>query len=130
MRTKDLITFKPDDYIEDIHPIMASTRHRYFPVVDSSGKYLGMVSRRNFLAATKKQIVLVDHNEKSQAVNGMETADILEIIDHHRLGTVATAKPVYFRNQPLGSTCTIIYILLLIKINYLIVLLILKILRT
>ena len=111
MRTKDLITFKPDDFIEDIHPIMASTRHRYFPVVDSSGKYLGMVSRRNFLAATKKQIVLVDHNEKSQAVNGMETADILEIIDHHRLGTVATAKPVYFRNQPLGSTCTIIYLM-------------------
>ena len=111
MRTKDLITFKQDDFIEDIHPIMASTRHRYFPVVDSAGKYMGMVSRRNFLAATKKQIVLVDHNEKSQAVNGMETADILEIIDHHRLGTVSTTRPVYFRNQPLGSTCTIIYLM-------------------
>ena len=111
MRTKDLLTFKQDDFIEDVHPIMASTRHRYFPVVDSSGRYVGMVSRRNFLAATKKRLILVDHNEKSQAVNGMEEAEILEIIDHHRLGTVSTNKPVYFRNQPLGSTCTIIYLM-------------------
>ena len=109
MRTKDLLTFKLDDYIEDVHPVMASTRHRYFPVIDSAGKYIGMVSRRNFLAASKKKLILVDHNEKTQAVNGMENAEILEIIDHHRLGTVTTTKPVYFRNQPLGSTCTILY---------------------
>ena len=88
---------------------MASTRHRYFPVVDAEGRYKGMVSRRNFLGASKKKLILVDHNEKSQAVNGMESAELLEIIDHHRLGTVTTARPVYFRNQPLGSTCTIIY---------------------
>ncbi len=111
MRSKDLLTFKMDDYIEDVHPVMASTRHRYFPVVDSAGRYKGMVSRRNFLAATKKQLILVDHNEKGQAVNGMESAEILEIIDHHRLGTVTTNKPVYFRNQPLGSTCTILYLM-------------------
>lgn len=109
MRTRDLVTFKQDDYIEDVAPIMASTRHRYFPVVDAAGKYKGMVSRRNFLGAKKKKLILVDHNEKSQAVDGMESADILEIIDHHRLGTVTTDRPVYFRNQPLGSTCTIIY---------------------
>ena len=113
MKCDDLLTFKPDDYIEDIQPIMASTRHRYFPVVNSSGKYKGMVSRRNFLGASKKQLILVDHNEKSQAVTGMEAAEILEIIDHHRLGTVATTKPVYFRNQPLGSTCTILYLMYL-----------------
>ena len=109
MKSENLITFKMDDYIEDVLPIMASTRHRYFPVVDAEGRYKGMVSRRNFLGASKKKLILVDHNEKSQAVNGMEAAELLEIIDHHRLGTVNTSRPVYFRNQPLGSTCTIIY---------------------
>ena len=109
MRTKDLQTFKADDYIEDVLPIMASTRHRYFPVVDSAGNYKGMVSRRNFLGASRKKVILVDHNEKTQAVNGIEAADLLEIIDHHRLGTVTTSKPVFFRNQPVGCTCTIIY---------------------
>ena len=109
MRSENLLTFKLDDVIEDVLPVMASTRHRYFPVIDSAGRYKGMVSRRNFLAASKKKLILVDHNEQSQAVNGMETAEILEIIDHHRLGTVTTTKPVYFRNQPLGSTCTIIF---------------------
>lgn len=109
MKSDNMLTFKLDDFIEDIQPIMASTRHRYFPVIDSANKYKGMVSRRNFLAVSKKKVILVDHNEKTQAVDGMETADILEIIDHHRLGTVATSRPVYFRNQPLGSTCTIIY---------------------
>lgn len=109
MRSKDLQTFKADDYIEDVLPIMAGTRHRYFPVVDSAGNYKGMVSRRNFLGASKKRVILVDHNEKSQAVNGIESAELLEIIDHHRLGTVTTSKPVFFRNQPVGCTCTIIY---------------------
>lgn len=109
MKSENLITFKMDDYIEDVLPVMASTRHRYFPVVEAEGRYKGMVSRRNFLGASKKKLILVDHNEKSQAVNGMESAELLEIIDHHRLGTVTTARPVYFRNQPLGSTCTIIY---------------------
>ena len=109
MRSKDLQTFKADDYIEDVLPIMAGTRHRYFPVVDSAGHYKGMVSRRNFLGASKKKVILVDHNEKSQAVNGIESAELLEIIDHHRLGTVTTTKPVFFRNQPVGCTCTIIY---------------------
>lgn len=109
MKDKDLITFKPDDYIEDVRPVMASTRHRYFPVVDAGGNYRGMVSRRNFLGVHKKRLILVDHNEKSQAVNGVETAEILEIIDHHRIGAVTTQKPIFFRNQPLGSTCTILY---------------------
>lgn len=113
MRKSNLVTFKLDDYIEDVQPIMASTRHRYFPIIDSSRRYKGMVSRRNFLGVSKKKLILVDHNEKSQAVNGMENAEILEIIDHHRLGTVTTSKPVYFRNQPLGSTCTILYLMYL-----------------
>lgn len=67
-----------------------------------------MISRRNLLGAKGKRIILVDHNEKTQAVDGMESADIQEIIDHHRLGTVETMSPVFFRNQPLGCTATII----------------------
>lgn len=109
MKTENLITFETEDYIDDIKDIMASKRHRDFPILDKTGKYKGMISRRNLLGARGKQIILVDHNEKSQAVEGMEGADILEIIDHHRLGTVETMAPVFFRNQPLGCTGTIIY---------------------
>jgi len=111
MRKDNLITFHMDDYIEDIQEVMASTRHRYFPVLDKDDHYIGMISRRNFLGAKKKQLILVDHNEKNQAVNGADSAEILEIIDHHRLRTIETAGPVFFRNQPLGSTCTIIYLM-------------------
>ena len=81
----------------------------YDPIMNSNGKYLGMISRRNLLGARGKSIILVDHNEKTQAVEGIESADIKEIIDHHRLGTVETLGPVFFRNQPLGCTATIIY---------------------
>lgn len=109
MKTENLITFESEDYIDDIREVMASKRHRDFPILDKEGKYKGMISRRNLLGAKGKQIILVDHNEKSQAVEGMEGADILEIIDHHRLGTVETISPVFFRNQPLGCTATIIY---------------------
>ncbi|MBQ9589331.1 MAG: putative manganese-dependent inorganic diphosphatase [Butyrivibrio sp.] len=111
MKKDGLVCFHMDDYIEDIQDVMAQMRHRYFPVLDKNEHYIGMISRRNFLGAKKKQLILVDHNEKNQAVNGADAADILEIIDHHRLGTIETAGPVFFRNQPLGSTCTIIYLM-------------------
>lgn len=109
MRTDGLITFEDTDYIDDIKDVMASKRHRDFPILDSEGKYKGMLSRRNLLGARGKQVVLVDHNERSQAVDGIENAQILEIIDHHKLGTVETIAPVFFRNQPVGCTATIIY---------------------
>ena len=109
MKTEDLITFEDSDCIDDVKEVMASKRHRDFPVLDKDGKYLGMISRRNLLGAKGKQIILVDHNEKNQAVDGLENADIQEIIDHHKLGTVETISPVFFRNQPLGCTATIIY---------------------
>lgn len=109
MKTENLITFDTDDYIDDIKEVMASKRHRDFPILDKNGKYKGMISRRNLLGAKGKNVILVDHNERSQAVDGMENANILEIIDHHRLGTVETMGPVFFRNQPLGCTATIIY---------------------
>lgn len=88
---------------------MAKKRHRDFPILDKNGKFSGMISRRNLLDAKKKQLVLVDHNERSQAVDGLEEAEILEIIDHHRIGSIETLSPVFFRNQPLGCTATIIY---------------------
>lgn len=109
MRKEDLVTFRMDDYTDTIKETMAKKRHRDFPVLDKYGNYIGMISRRNLLNMSPKKIILVDHNEKSQAVEGVENAEILEIIDHHRLGSLETISPVFFRNQPLGCTATIIY---------------------
>ncbi|MGN0298201.1 MAG: putative manganese-dependent inorganic diphosphatase [Lachnospiraceae bacterium] len=109
MRRDNLVTFIIEDFVDDIRDTMAKLRHRDFPVLDAQGCYLGMASRRNLLGLKKKKVILVDHNEKAQAVNGIEDAEILEIIDHHRLGTIETMGPVFFRNQPLGCTGTIIY---------------------
>lgn len=109
MRKDNLLTFELDDTVDSIKEIMSKQRHRDFPIVDDLGHYYGMVSRRNLLALRKKKVILVDHNEKSQAVDGIEEAEICEIIDHHRLGSLQTISPVYFRNQPVGCTATIIY---------------------
>lgn len=109
MQTENLLKFNVDTPIEDARRVMASVRHRYFPILDNDGKYCGVVSRRNLLNLHRKQIILVDHNEKTQAVDGVESAEILEIIDHHKLGTIETISPVFFRNQPLGCTGTIVY---------------------
>lgn len=109
MRKDNLITFKTETLVDDIKQIMASVRHRDFPVLTRTGKYVGMISRRNLLGMERKKVILVDHNEKSQAVDGISEAVILEIIDHHRLGSLETVAPVFFRNQPLGCTATIIY---------------------
>lgn len=108
MRTKELLKFSVNTPIEDAKKVMASVRHRYFPILDENGKYCGVVSRRNLLNLHRKQVILVDHNERTQAVDGLEQADILEIIDHHRLADIQTGAPIYFRNEPVGSTATII----------------------
>ena len=107
--TKNIVTFDIEDYTDDIKDIMASKRFRDFPILDKDGRYRGMISRRNLLGMKRKQVILVDHNERAQAVEGIESAEILEIIDHHRLGSLETISPVFFRNQPLGCTATIIY---------------------
>ena len=109
MKTTNLITFRTDDLTDDIKEIMGQNRHRDFPVLDKKGRYIGTVSRRNLLNIRKKKIILVDHNEKSQAVDNIQEAEILEIIDHHRLGSLETFQPVMFRNQPVGCTATIMY---------------------
>ncbi len=109
MKTDNLVTFDENDIIDEIKDVMASKRYRDFPILDKNGRYKGMISRRNLLGAQGKMLILVDHNEKSQAVDGIENARIMEIIDHHRLGTIETISPVFFRNQPLGCTATIVY---------------------
>jgi manganese-dependent inorganic pyrophosphatase len=109
MTKNKLVTFELDDYVDDIREVMSKERHRDFPVLDEDGYYVGMISRRNLLNMQKKRVILVDHNEKSQAVDGIGGAEILEIIDHHRLGNLETISPVLFRNQPLGSTSSIVW---------------------
>lgn len=109
MTRMPLETFSMTDYVDDIKEVMAKKKYRDFPILDEDGRFQGFVSRRRFLTTQKKQVILVDHNEKSQAVDGIEEADIIEIIDHHRLGSLETVGPVYFRNQPVGCTATIVY---------------------
>lgn len=109
MRTEDLKTFTLNTPVEDAVKIMSEVRHRYFPILDQDGKYVGVVSRRNFLNLHKKQVILVDHNEKAQAVDGLMESEILEVIDHHRIGDLETRGPVYFRNEAVGCTATIIF---------------------
>ena len=109
MTKKNIIAFDLDDYVDDVREAMRGVRHRDFPVLDENRKYVGMFSRRNLLNMSKKKLILVDHNEKTQAVDGIDQAEILEIIDHHKIGSLETISPIYFRNQPLGCSSTIIY---------------------
>lgn len=109
MKRENLVTFSTEDYTDDIQNVMIKHRHRAFPVINKRGKCVGTISRRNFLDMKKKKVVLVDHNEKDQAVDNIEKAEIVEIVDHHKLGSLETMTPVSFRNQPVGCTATILY---------------------
>ncbi len=109
MKSDNLTIFNVNEKTDDIKEIMGQKRYRDFPIVDKDDNYIGMISRRNLLNLKRKQVIMVDHNEESQAVDGIDHAEILEIIDHHRLGTLETMSPVFFRNQPLGCTATIMY---------------------
>ena len=109
MTKMPLTTFQLTDYVDDIKDVMTKKKFRDFPILDRHGRFRGFISRRRFLDVSKKKVILVDHNEKSQAVDGIEEAEIVEIVDHHRLGNIETVGPVFFRNQPVGCTATIIY---------------------
>ena len=109
MKTENLVTFSTEDFTDDIQDVMIKHRHRAFPVINKRGKCIGTISRRNFLDMKKKKVILVDHNEKDQAVDNIDKAEILEIIDHHKLGLLETMKPISFRNEPVGCTATILY---------------------
>ncbi len=101
--------FSVNTAIEDAQRIMARTQHRFFPILDDNGNYVGVIGSSNMLRYHKKHVVLVDHAELSQTVDGIAEAEIMEIIDHHRVGTVETPGPIYYRCEPVGCTCTIIY---------------------
>ena len=108
MSKGELCTFRMSDYVDDVKETMIEKKFRDFPIVDRHGYFKGFISRRRLMTLSKKQVILVDHNEKSQAVDGLEEAEIVEIIDHHRLGNIETMGPIFFRNQPVGCTATII----------------------
>ncbi|MGN1031288.1 MAG: putative manganese-dependent inorganic diphosphatase, partial [Butyricicoccaceae bacterium] len=108
MRTDGIISFRSEDPVAEVKAIVAKKRMRYFPILDESGLYIGMVSQRNLLDMERQPVILVDHNERDQAPADVRSAEILEIIDHHRIDSVETNSPIYFRNEPLGSTATII----------------------
>ena len=109
MKTENLVTFNTEDFTDDIQNEMIKHRHRAFPVINKKGKCIGTISRRNFLDMHRKKVALVDHNEKDQAVDNIDKAEIVEIIDHHKLGSLETMVPISFRNQPVGCTATILY---------------------
>ena len=109
MSHENLISFHVNTPVDEARKIMASQRIHYYPILDSDERYIGMISRRNLLNVNRKEVILVDHNEASQAVEGLDEAKILEIIDHHRIGTLETGSPVFFRNEPVGCTATIVY---------------------
>lgn len=108
MKTKDLVLFEPDEKVDEAKRNMLASRYRNYPVVDDDNRFQGMISRYNLLQMKRKQVILVDHNEKKQAVEGIEEADILEIVDHHRVGDLQTLWPIFFHNEPVGSTSTLV----------------------
>ena len=109
MIKEGIISFRESDFVADIKPIMLNKRHRDFLIVDDEGCYTGMISRRTLIDMNTKKVILVDHNEVDQAADGVDEAEVMEIIDHHKLGTVETIRPVKVRNEPVGCTATIVY---------------------
>ena len=108
MRKDNIITFSLDETVSDVRATVSKLRVRYFPIMDNDGRYVGLMSQRNLLDIERRKVILVDHNEKGQAVDGIRLAEVVEVIDHHRIDSVETMNPIYFRNQPLGCTATII----------------------
>ena len=108
MATENIVSFSTDDLVEDIKKEMSETRYRSYPVTDSDGKVVGLISRYHLISNHKKKVIQADHNERGQSVDGLDEAEILEIIDHHRVADIQTNNPIYFRNEPLGSTSSIV----------------------
>ena len=105
---QEITSFHLEDYIDDVREVVLQSRYRSYPILDSEEKVVGTLSRYHLIKPRRKQVVLVDHNEAAQSVPGLNQADILAIIDHHRLADIQTKNPIYFRNEPVGSTCTIV----------------------
>ena len=109
MLTSNILKFSVNTSIDDARKAMAKSRHRFFPVLNENGTYAGLISSPGLLKVRKKHVILVDHNERTQAVNGLDQAEIMEIVDHPRIGSVETTNPITFRNVPVGCTCTILF---------------------
>lgn len=109
MKTDNLSSFYENEYLEDVKEELVTNRHSYYPVLDKKGRYLGVLNRLHVLKPNRKKVILVDHNEITQSISGLNEAQILEIVDHHKIGDIKTDEPINFRNMPLGSTCTIVY---------------------
>lgn len=105
---EELVSFHLDDFLDDVRDTVLQSRFRSYPVLDAQDRVVGTLSRYHLLRPKRKRLVLVDHNEVGQAVPGLEQAELIGIIDHHRLGDVTTGYPVFMRNEPVGSTATII----------------------
>ncbi|MBQ7850840.1 MAG: putative manganese-dependent inorganic diphosphatase, partial [Clostridia bacterium] len=103
-----LVYFRLNDFIDDVRDTVLQSRYRSYPILDHRDRVVGTLSRYHLLRPRRKRIVLVDHNEKGQAVSGLEQAEIIAIIDHHRLADVQTGNPIFVRNEPVGSTTTIV----------------------
>ena len=108
MVKENIVSFTTDDLVDDIKGIMSETRFRSYPVLDQNGRVVGTVSRYHLISNHKKKVIQVDHNERGQSVDGLEDAEVVEIIDHHRVADIQTNNPIYFRNEPVGSTSTIV----------------------
>ncbi|MCK5763023.1 MAG: putative manganese-dependent inorganic diphosphatase [Clostridiales bacterium] len=109
MRSDEISAFKEYEYLEDVYKKIREHRHAYYPVIDQNNKYLGFIGRNQLLNPQRKKVIMVDHNEYSQSALGIEEAEILEVVDHHKIGSIRTTMPISFRNMPVGSTCTIVY---------------------
>ncbi len=109
MKSKDLVLFRESDYLDDCKEDIQSSKHSKFPIISNDKKYLGILSRKDIISPTKKKVILVDHNEYGQSAEGIEQAEILEVVDHHKIGDIKTIVPISFRNIPVGSTNTIIF---------------------
>ena len=105
---KELVSFHLQDYVDDVQEVTLKSRYRSYPILDENDRVVGTLSRYHLLKPRRKRVVLVDHNEAAQSVPGLEEVDILEIIDHHRLADIQTRQPIRVRNEPVGSTNTII----------------------
>ena len=106
--TKGIVSFHMDERVDDVKEIVLKYRHPSYPILDEMERVVGILTRYHLLRPRRKRVVLVDHNEASQSVPGLDQAEILEIIDHHRLADIQTSGPIYVRNEPVGSTNTII----------------------
>lgn len=109
MINKDIVKFNENEYLDDIKEELINNKHSNYPIVTDENEFLGLISRRHVLNPNKKRVILVDHNEYSQSADGLNEAEILEIIDHHKIGDIFTSMPISFRNLPVGSTCTIVF---------------------